>query len=285
MSFVDTHVHLHFPDFQSDFDGVIKRAREAGVRFFINVGTDLKSSEQAIALAERFEFVYATVGIHPHDVKDATPEAMRQLAVLAKHPKVVAIGEVGLDFYSPQSVGGIRPKTLCGQISPRFVADRNLSPGDVQRKILIQFFDMAKQANLPLVLHIREAYEVVIELLKKNFKPPIRAVSHCFSGTKEMMMELLELGLFISFAGPVTYKKNDALREAAHACPEDRIVIETDAPFLAPQAERGKRNEPAFMLETARRIAKLRGVSLEQFGQMTLQNCEALFNRHFTDKK
>ena len=112
MSFVDTHVHLHFPDFQSDFDGVIKRAREAGVRFFINVGTDLKSSEQAIALAERFEFVYATVGIHPHDVKDATPEAMRQLAVLAKHPKVVAIGEVGLDFYSPQSVGGIRPTTL-----------------------------------------------------------------------------------------------------------------------------------------------------------------------------
>ena len=258
MNFVDSHAHLHFPEFQVDFNQVVERARQAGVRFFVNVGTDLESSKQAIAIAESHDFVYATVGIHPHDVKDATPEDMCRLAGLAKHPKVVAIGEVGLDFF------------------------RNLSPEEVQRKFIVQFFEMAKQANLPLVLHIREAYEAMIELLKANFKPPIRAVSHCFSGTHEMMEKLVKLGLFISFAGPVSYKKNDALREAARKCPEDRILIETDAPFLAPQAHRGKRNEPVFMIETARLIAELRGISLERLGQITSRNSEILFNRPFS---
>ena len=259
MNFVDTHVHLHFPEFQSDCDGVVKRAREAGVRFFVNVGTDLESSRKSIALAEHYDYVYATVGIHPHDVKDATPEDMCQLAGLAKHPKVVAIGEVGLDFY------------------------RNLSPEPIQRKLIVQFFDMAKQANLPLVLHIREAYEAMIELLKTHFKPPVRAVSHCFAGTCEVMKKLLRLGLFISFAGPVTYKKNDGLREAVRACPEDRILIETDAPFLAPQSHRGKRNEPAFMMETARWVADLKGISLEKLGETVLKNSEYLFGRSLSN--
>ena len=254
---VDTHVHLHFPEFQADFDPVMERAQTAGVRFFVNVGTDLESSKQAIQIANRYDFVYATVGIHPHDAKDATPEDMRHLAELSKHPKVVAIGEIGLDFF------------------------RNLSPEAVQREILIQFFHMAKQTNLPLVLHIREAYEAMIGLLKENFKPPIRAVSHCFSGTCEVMETLLKLGLFISFAGPVTYKKNNSLREAVKACPAGRILIETDAPFLAPQAHRGKRNEPAFLAETARWIADLRGISIEELGQITSRNSEVLFGRHF----
>ena len=257
MNFVDTHCHLHFPEFQPDSDQLIERAREAGVRFFINVGTDLESSRQAVAIAERFDFVYATVGIHPHDVKDATPEDMCHLAGLAKHPKVVAIGEVGLDFF------------------------RNLSPEAIQRKILIQFFEMAKQANLPLVLHIRDAYEPMVELLKTHFRSPIRAVSHCFSGTQEVMEKLVQLGLFISFAGPVTYKKNDALREAVKACPSERLLLETDAPFLAPQLHRGKRNEPAYMVETARRVADLRGISLEELAEITYQNTERLFGRSF----
>lgn len=257
MTLVDTHIHLHFPEFQADFEQVIKRAKGAGVQFFIDVGTDLDSSKQAIAIAERYDFVYATVGIHPHDAKDAAPEDMRQLGELAKHPKVIAIGEVGLDFF------------------------RNLSPEPVQRELLIQFFDMAKQTNLPLVLHIREAYEATIELLKANFKSPIRAVSHCFSGTVEIMEALIQLGLFISFAGPVTYKKNDGLREAVKACPVDRILIETDAPFLAPQAHRGKRNEPAFLAETARWIADLKGISVTELGERTLKNSETLFGRQF----
>ena len=258
MIFVDTHVHLHFPEFDSDRGEIIDRARHSGVRYFINIGTDLESSRKSIAIAEQYDFVYATVGIHPHDVKDATPEDMCQLAGLAKHQKVVAIGEVGLDFF------------------------RNLSPEDVQRKLIVQFFEMAKQANLPLVLHIREAYEPMIELLKEHFKPPVRAVSHCFSGTREMMEPLLALGLFISFAGSVTYKKNDGLREAAKACPEDRILIETDAPFLAPQTHRGKRNESAFMAETARFVAELRGISAEKLGEATSRNAETLFGRKFS---
>ncbi|MBI4358194.1 MAG: TatD family hydrolase [Candidatus Omnitrophica bacterium] len=259
MNFVDTHCHLHFPEFESDYDEVVRRAQEAGVMFFVNVGTDLESSRRAIAMAERYDFVYATVGIHPHDVKDATPEDMGQLGGLAKHPKVVAIGEVGLDFY------------------------RNLSPEPIQRKLIVQFFDLAKQANLPLVLHIREAYEAMIELLEAHFKLPIRAVSHCFAGTREVMSELLRLGLFISFAGPVTYKKNEALREAVRACPMDRILIETDAPFLAPQTHRGKRNEPAWMMETARWIADIKGVSLEQLGEVVFENSERLFGRSFVN--
>jgi len=191
-------------------------------------------------------------------VKDAKPEDMRELEVLAKHPKVVAIGEVGLDFY------------------------RNLSPEEIQKKLIVQFFEMAKRTHLPLVLHIREAYEAMIELLRRHFQPPIRAVSHCFAGSVEIMKTLLDLGLFISFAGPVTYKKNDALREAVRACPLDRILIETDAPFLAPQGSRGKRNEPGFIMETAQRIADLKGISLERLGEAVLRNAEILFGHPFS---
>ena len=257
ITLVDTHVHLHFPEFQSDVAQVIEQARGTGIRYLINVGTDVASSRQAIRVAEQYEFVYATVGIHPHDAKDVRPGDLDQLRELARHPKVVAVGEVGLDFF------------------------RNLSPESVQKKILVELFELAQGAHLPLILHIREAYETMIELLKVHFKPPIRALSHCFSGTVEMMNELLALGMTISFAGPITYKKNDALREAVRACPQDRILLETDAPFLAPQAHRGKRNEPAFMLETARWMADLRGISLEEVGRMTSHNAEAFFGRKF----
>jgi TatD DNase family protein len=259
MTFIDTHVHLHFPEFQADFDQVMERARNAGVRYFINIGTDLESSRKAVQLAERFEFVYAAVGIHPHDVKDAKPNDLEELARLAKNQKVAAIGEVGLDFF------------------------RNLSPKTTQLEFLVRFFELAKNSNLPLVLHIREAYDDMLALLREHFKPPVQAVSHCFSGTPEVMAELLNLGLYVSFAGPVTYKKSDPLREAARLCPEDRILVETDAPFLAPQAYRGQRNEPAFMVETARRIADLRGVPLEDFSSQTLRNAERLFGREFSE--
>lgn len=257
MNFVDTHCHLHFPDYQVDVESVIERARTSDVRYFINVGTNLESTKAAIALSEKHDFIYATAGIHPHDAKDATPENMCKLAGLMKHPRIVAIGEVGLDYY------------------------RNLSPADVQIKILTQFFDLSKQYELPLILHIRDAYEETIRLLKEYFKPPVTAVSHCFSGTREIMEKLLELGLFISFAGPVTYKKNDSLREAAKHCPLEKIVIETDAPFLAPQNNRGKRNEPAYLIETAKQIADLKGISLEELGKASTRNCEILFKREF----
>jgi TatD DNase family protein len=252
---IDTHVHIHFPDFKGETDVFLDRARQAGVHAFVNVGTDVATSKEAIKIAEQHKFVFATVGIHPHDAKNASDEELQEIENLSKHEKVVAIGEVGLDYY------------------------KNHSPRDIQKKVLVAFFDMAKRTDLPLVLHIRDAYEEMIELLKAHFEPPIRAVSHCFSGTPEVMEELLALGLFISFAGPVTYKKNDALREAARLCPDDRIVVETDAPFLAPQAYRGKRNESSFMIETAKRIAELKGISLEEFGERSSRNAETLFGQ------
>ena len=257
MGFVDTHCHLHFPDYRSDQETVIQQARSSGVQYFVNVGTDFESSKESVLLSEQYDFIYATAGIHPHDAKDATPEAMSQIAGLLKHPRIVAIGEVGLDYY------------------------RNLSPADVQIKILIQFFEFSKQYKLPLILHIRDAYEETVRLLKEHFKPPVPAVSHCFSSNRETMEKLLDLGLFISFAGPVTYKKNDALREAAKNCPLERIVVEPDAPFLAQQSKRGKRNEPAFLMETAQRIADLKGISLEELGKASSRNCEKLFKREF----
>ncbi len=257
MSFVDTHCHLHFPDYQSDQKSVIERARSAGVQYFINVGTDVESSKSSIAISEQYEFIYASAGIHPHDAKDATLEDMHELAELMKHPRIVAIGEVGLDYY------------------------RNLSPANVQIKLLIQFFDLAKQFDLPLILHIRDAYKETIQLLKEHFRGQVRAVSHCFSSNRQVMDELLELGMFISFAGPVTYKKNDELREAAKYCPLERIMIETDAPFLSPQSNRGKRNEPVFITETAARIAEVKGISPEELGLASSRNCESLFRRKF----
>ncbi|OGW88548.1 MAG: hypothetical protein A3A73_00805 [Omnitrophica bacterium RIFCSPLOWO2_01_FULL_50_24] len=258
MTLVDTHVHLHFPDFQSDVDQVIERAREGGVRFFVNVGTDVESSRAAVQLSERYDFVYATVGVHPHDAKNVTPDGMRELKELAKHPKVVAIGEVGLDFY------------------------RNLSPEHIQRDVVIQFFELAKEMKLPLVLHLRDAHEAALRLLEAHFKPPIRAVSHCFSGSREIMERFISLGLYISFAGPVSYKKNDALRDAVRACPLERLLLETDAPYLAPQAYRGKRNEPAFMIETAKWVADLKKISLEELSVATTRNAGTIFSRCFS---
>lgn len=257
MIFVDTHVHLHVPEFRSEVDEVIRRARDSSVQYFINVGTDLESSRQAIATAEKYDFVFATVGIHPHDAKDATSESWEEMAGLAQHDKVVAIGEVGLDFY------------------------RNLSPPSVQREVFERFLELAQQTGLPLVLHLRDAYEESIELLETHMTLPIRAVSHCFQGTLENMQKLVRLGLYISFAGPVSYPKNDELRKIVEACPADRLLLETDAPYLAPQAFRGKRNEPAYLVETARRIAELRGISLEQLAERTSQNAGTFFGRRF----
>jgi len=251
--FIDTHVHLHFPDFREDMSQVIERAREAGVKRFVNIGTDLKSSLAAIQIAKQYDFVSATVGLHPHEAKHSTPEMMIEFQKLAEHPEVVAIGEVGLDFY------------------------RKHSDEAYQRQVLSDFFRMATKTELPLVLHLRDAYDTAIDMMREELTVPIRGVSHCFAGTQVHLEALVELGLHISFSGIVTYKKNDALREAVKMCPVDRILIETDAPYLAPQAFRGERNEPAYMMETARWVAELKGLSLDQLGEITSRNAERLF--------
>ena len=253
MGFVDTHVHLHFPDYDGDREAVLNRSREAGVELFINVGTDVPSSEESLTLAHRYAFVYATAGIHPHDAGTARPEDFPRLERFLHEPKVVAIGEVGLDFF------------------------RNHSSRGAQQKVLSRFFDLYRKTGKPLILHIREAYPEMEEQVRSELPLPARGIVHCFSSDKEVMKRYLDLGFYISFAGPLTYKKNEALREAFQACPLDRLLLETDAPFLPPQSQRGKRNESSFLLETASLGAELRKLPLEELGRTTTANARKVF--------
>jgi len=222
MAFVDTHVHLNFPDYDADREEVIQRARQAGVEIFINVGTDVETSRASVKLAEEYDFVWASAGIHPHDAKDADPAAIQAIEDMLTHPRVIAVGEIGLDFF------------------------RDHSPRETQKEILKQFLGIHKVSGKPLILHCRDAYEDLAALLEEVHLPSYRGVMHCFSSDRKTMEKFLEFGLHISFAGPLTYKKNDPLREACAACPLDRLLLETDAPFLPPQSKRGKRNESGF---------------------------------------
>jgi len=253
MEFIDSHVHLFFPDYDQDRADVIKRAEENGVKGFINVGTDFASSQQALKMAEQYDQIWSTAGFHPHDAKDADAEAMRMIENILHNHRVVAIGEIGLDFF------------------------RNLSSREVQENVLIQFIEMQKRVNKPLVLHCRDAYEELVSLFQKQDGPPYDGVMHCYSSDKAMMFRLLDLGFYISFAGPLTYKKNDLLREACKTCPLDRLLLETDAPFLPPQTMRGKRNESSYMMETARVAADLHTISVEELGKRTSENTKRLF--------
>jgi len=252
MGFTDTHAHLHFPDYGPDQEEVIARARASGVEFFINIGTDYKSSVKSLELAKRHDFIWAAAGIHPNDCKDADSLEITKIRELSKEPRVVAIGEVGLDYY------------------------RNHSPKEKQLEILREFLKIHKEIHKPLVIHCRDAYEALLEVFREE--KPESGVMHCFSSDRPIMEKFLEMGFYISFAGPLTYKKNDALREACKNCPIDRLLLETDAPFLPPQSVRGKRNEPSYLLETARAAAELHGLSLETLGEKTTQNARRLFS-------
>lgn len=253
IGFTDTHVHFHFSDYDKDRDQAIQRSREAGVGLFINVGTDVKSSEESLKLAHRHEDVYATAGVHPHDAKEARDEDFSAMERLLHESKVVAIGEVGLDFF------------------------RNLSPAEVQKKVLNRFFELHRKTKKPLILHIRDAYREMEEQVRSELGSSVEGIIHCFSADKETMKQFLDLGFYISFAGPLTYKKNDDLREAFKACPVDRVLLETDAPFLPPQSKRGQRNESSFLLETAQVGARVKQISLEELGRQTTQNAKRVF--------
>lgn len=255
MRLADTHAHLHFSDYDEDRPAVIERARGAGVELVINVGTDLESSEQSIKLAQQYPFIYSSVGIHPHDVKDAKEGDLAACERLLRESKAVAIGEVGLDFF------------------------RNLSPPKIQRALLNEFFELHRKTRKPLILHIRDAYPEMKEQLRGELGPVIEGVVHCFSADKKTMKEFLDLGLYISFAGSLTYPKNEELREAFRAAPLDRILLETDAPFLPPQSRRGKRNESSFLSETAEQGARLKKIPVEELGRVTMENARTLFVR------
>jgi TatD DNase family protein len=255
VTLVDSHCHLDNPQFDPDREAVIDRALAAGVERMLVIGTgegppDL---EAGIRLADRYPSIYATVGIHPHDASKAAPETYKRLAELLKHPKVVALGEIGLDYHYDHS------------------------PREVQRAAFTEQMLLAGEARKPIVIHTREAWEDTIALLEVYWRPyGLGGIMHCFSGNPDQAALCLDLGFHLSFGGIVTFPKAADVQEAARRTPPDRLLIETDAPYLAPVPYRGKRNEPAFLAETARKLAELRGVSAEEIARTTSANFRGL---------
>ncbi len=236
---------------QSELDAVWFRAQQAGVQRALVVGYDLPSSERAVNLAENKPALFACVGVHPHDAHSATNETLAQIESLAKHPKVMAIGEIGLDFY------------------------RDLSPRSAQYEAFRAQMQLAQTLNLPVVIHCREAYDEVLSILSEF--PKVKGVLHCFSGTAEHAERGLALGYYLGIGGVVTFKSAESLRQIVRTMPQDRLLLETDAPYLAPHPYRGKRNEPAYIPLIARQVAELWGISLDALSKLTESNAEALF--------
>lgn len=254
MRLVDSHAHLHFPEFREDLDAVLARARAAGVRAMVTIGTDRETNPAAVALAESQPDVWATVGIHPHDAGEATDVDFDEMERLARtSARVVALGEMGLDFF------------------------RDLSPRDAQEKVFRRQLDLARRVGKPVVIHCRDAHDDMLALLAVERVGELRGVMHCFSGDVAIARRCLDLGLMISLAGPVTYRNARALPEVARYVPEDRLVVETDCPFLPPHPHRGRRNEPAHLTLTAACVATLRGADPEALAEALTDNAARLF--------
>ena len=250
MRLIDSHAHLDFPQFDDDREAVIERAREAGLVAVLNVGTDLASSRAAVALAEIYDFIYAAVGIHPHDAETATAAALDELRTLARHPKVVAVGEIGLDYY------------------------RDLSPRPVQRRALADQLALATELGLPVVIHSREAHDDVLAALREWEGT---GVLHSYSAGPERLDEVMGLGFYVSISGPVTFPKSNRLRQAAAAVPLERLLVETDCPYLTPVPHRGRQNEPAYVRYVAQAVASARGMPIETVAEATSDNACRLF--------
>jgi TatD DNase family protein len=248
----DTHAHLHFPEFAADLDAVLARARAAGVRRMVTIGTDVATSREAIALAAQEPDVWASVGVHPHHAGEAGDADFAELERLAAEPRVVAVGEIGLDFF------------------------RNLSPRDAQEQALRRSVVLARGARKPVLIHCRDAHAETLALLEEERVTEVGGIMHCFSGDVAVARRCLDLGLLVSLAGPVTYPNARALPDVARFVPADRLVVETDCPFLPPQGHRGKRNEPAYLTLTAARVAELRGEPLEELARRMSDNARAL---------
>ena len=250
---IDSHAHLEMEEFDGDREAVLARAAAAGLTAIITVGTTIPDCEKAVALARLHPQVYAAVGIHPHEVKGIDAGTYDALRVFAQQEKVVAIGEVGLDFF------------------------HDLSPRQVQLRRFTEQLDLALELDLPVIVHDREAHAETLRILQQR-KGGLRGVLHCFSGDEAMARECLDLGFYLSIAGPVTYRKSEQLRAVARAIPAERILIETDAPYLSPQPWRGKRNEPAYVVETARCLAEIRGMAAGELERLTEENARQLFD-------
>lgn len=253
---VDSHCHLDFPDFAEELDAVVARAEAAGVGRMVTISTRVKEQAKLRAIAERFPNVYCSVGTHPHHADEEDGIAPDELIALTQHPKVVALGEAGLDnFYD------------------------NGSP-EAQERGFRAHIAAARATGLPLVIHTREADEACGRILDDEMaKGQFRAVLHCYTGGRELAMKAIDLGLSISFTGIITFKKSQALRDLAAELPADRIMVETDSPYLAPGKHRGKRNEPAYVVDVAKILADARGVSPDEIARQTTENFFRLFSK------
>lgn len=246
---IDSHCHLEM--FEEKISDVIRRAYDTGVSFIITIASDTESLEKVVKIAEDYPMVYASVGIHPHDAKDLNDKVMKKIFELSRHPKVVAIGEIGLDYHYDHS------------------------PRDIQRKAFEKQLELAKGIDLPVIIHSRESFEDTINILKKSGVR--KGVMHCFSGNVNEAKRAIELGFFISISGVVTFKNSKKIKEVAKFVPDDYLMIETDAPYLAPEPMRGKKNEPSFLLYTAKALAEIREVTVEDIDRITSVNVKRLF--------
>jgi len=254
--FVDHHCHLDFPDFADDLDGVVTRAKAAGVGALVSISTRIRHFDRLVKLVEDYPNVFCSVGTHPHYAHEELDIPVEEIVRLARHPKVVAIGEAGLDYFYDNS------------------------PREAQAQGFRNHIAAARATGLPLVIHARDAdLDVAAILEEATAKGKFPAVLHCFTGGPELARRGLDLGLYVSFSGIVTFKKSDALRDIARSVPLDRLLVETDAPYLAPGKYRGKRNEPAYVVETAAVLAKLRGITTEELAKATTDNFFRLYSK------
>lgn len=250
--FIDTHCHLDFPEFDKDREEVIRNSRDNEIGYLINIGSSLKGSLDSVQLSKGHPCVYAACGIHPHEADKVNDTDKEELAQLAKSDKVVAIGEIGLDYY------------------------RNYSTHPKQQALFVSLLKLAKDTGLPVIIHSRQAQKDTLDILRDSL--PIKAVVHCFCGDKDFLEECLGLGLFISYTCNITYKKAEGLREIVKITPLDRLMLETDCPFLPPEGLRGKRSEPIYVKRLAEGIAKIKKLSLAQIEQATTSNAKEFFN-------
>ncbi|MGM4892043.1 TatD family hydrolase [Tardiphaga sp. 839_C3_N1_4] len=253
---VDSHCHLDFPDFAEDLDGIVARAEAAGVGTLVTISTRVRRLPALLAIADRFPNVYCSVGTHPHNADEEDGISADELIELTEHPKVIALGEAGLDNFYEHGSSGAQERGFRAHIAA------------------------ARATGLPLVIHTREADEQCGAILADEMaKGAFKAVLHCYTGGRELAMKAIDMGLSISFTGIITFKKSQELRDLAAELPADRIMVETDAPYLAPGKWRGKRNEPSYVVETAKVLAETRGVSLEELSQQTTENFFRLFSK------
>jgi TatD DNase family protein len=250
--YIDTHAHLNMPEF-TDLPKILDSAREAGLDAIINVAFDIESSRETVRLSKSEDTIFSAVGIHPHDAGGVSDSDFAELKKLSSHPKVVGIGETGLDFY------------------------RNLSSKEKQIESFRRHIRLAGEVGLPIIVHARRSYDEVLQVIHDENRGKLRGVMHCFSGDRHFAKLSLDLGFYISFAGTITFKKADELREVASFVPIESILIETDCPYLAPEPHRGKRNEPSYIINTARKIAEIRGMDVEEIAFRTSANAKELF--------